>query len=275
MGGETPGSRATASTSTHRFLLPEKGFYTEPFCFQGKCFKFWASRHGPRTAAIKEGRKRASPQGAAALRTELAASGPQRKSRPSPGREARVAFTAHAELLPPIDFFFFSQKPLFSRTLGVFRERIASEFTCLSDSGPPLPGREGAHPLQGTPSAAPPPGSALSTHSSEAASPRPASEALAGRPLSVRPHGPLRASHQSLGGVLASPSPSRGSCRRQARWLCRRGLSGPLQSSSPVAVVATRKSGRIFPMQSTCVHPSKVCTLVSGLSFFFSFFWCF
>lgn len=149
MGGETPGSRATASTSTHRFLLPEKGFYTEPFCFQGKCFKFWASRHGPRTAAIKEGRKRASPQGAAALRTELAASGPQRKSRPSPGREARVAFTAHAELLPPIDFFFFSQKPLFSRTLGVFRESIASEFTCLSDSGPPLPGREGAHPLQG------------------------------------------------------------------------------------------------------------------------------
>lgn len=108
MGGETPGSRATASTSTHRFLLPEKGFYTESFCFHGKCFKFWASRHGPRTAAIKEGRKRASPQGAAALRTELAASGPQRKSRPSPGREARVAFTAHAELLPPIDFFFFS-----------------------------------------------------------------------------------------------------------------------------------------------------------------------
>lgn len=107
MGGETPGSRATASTSTHRFLLPEKGFYTESFCFHGKCFKFWASRHGPRTAAIKEGRKRASPQGAAALRTELAASGPQRKSRPSPGREARVAFTAHAELLPPIDFFFF------------------------------------------------------------------------------------------------------------------------------------------------------------------------
>lgn len=273
MGGETPGSRATASTSTHRFLLPEKGFYTESFCFHGKCFKFWASRHGPRTAAIKEGRKRASPQGAAALRTELAASGPQRKSRPSPGREARVAFTAHAELLPPIDFFF-SQKPLFSRTLGVFRERIASEFTCLSDSGPPLPGREGAHPLQGL----------LLPHL-RLARPcrltplRPRLQDRRPKPSRAGPSlcgrmGPS-ASHQSLGGVLASPSPSRGSCRRQARWLCRRGLSGPLQSSSPVAVVATRKSGRIFPMQSTCVHPSKVCTLVSGLSFFFSFFWCF
>lgn len=225
-------------------------------------------RHQRGTEASEPTGRRGSSHGVGCFR-------PPAEVPPLPGEggprgfhRARGAAAAHRF------FFFFSQKPLFSRTLGVFRERIASEFTCLSDSGPPLPGREGAHPLQGL----------LLPHL-RLARPcrltplRPRLQDRRPKPSRAGPSlcgrmGPS-ASHQSLGGVLASPSPSRGSCRRQARWLCRRGLSGPLQSSSPVAVVATRKSGRVFPMQSTCVHPSKVCTLVSGLSFFFSFFWCF